>query len=72
MADMLRGGIAINEVLIDPNGANDFDTDGDGVARGRDEFIELINLSNTAIEISGFQFWDAGRDNWFTFPPNTI
>jgi hypothetical protein len=72
MPDLLLGGIAINEVLIDPNGANNFDTDGNGTARGGDEFLELINTSSTAIDISGLELWDQGRDNWFTFPPGTI
>ncbi|MFP7673400.1 Hint domain-containing protein [Marivita sp. S0852] len=73
MPDTLLGGIAINEVLVDPNGpTNNFDTDGNGAARGRDEFLELVNLSNTAIDISGLELWDQGRDNWFTFPPGTI
>ncbi|MEM6376308.1 MAG: Hint domain-containing protein, partial [Pseudomonadota bacterium] len=68
----LLGGIAINEILVDPNGANNFDTDGSGVARGADEYVELVNLSNAAIDISGLQLWDRGADNWFTFPPGTI
>ncbi len=72
LPDTLLGGIAINEVLADPNGANNFDTDGNGVARGADEFVELINTSNTAIDISGLELWDAGRGNWFTFPPGTV
>lgn len=72
MASTLLGGIAINEVLVDPNGANDFDTDGNGVARSADEFIELINTSDVAIDISGLELWDRVRDNWFTFPPGTI
>lgn len=72
MPDLLLGGIAINEVLVDPNGANNFDTDGNGNAQGGDEFIELINTSGSAIDISGLEFWDAGRDNWFTFPPGTV
>ncbi|MEM9911828.1 MAG: Hint domain-containing protein [Pseudomonadota bacterium] len=72
MPDTLLGGIAINEILVDPNGASNFDTDGNGVARGADEFVELINLSDTAIDISGLQLWDRGADNWFTFPPGTV
>ena len=72
MASTLLGGISINEVLVDPNGANNFDTDGSGRARGGDEFIELINTSNAAIDISGLELWDQGRDNWFTFPPGTV
>lgn len=71
MPDTLLGGIAINEFLVDPNGANSFDTDGNGNAVGGDEFIELINTSSSAIDISGLELWDAGRDNWFTFPPGT-
>ena len=72
MPDVLRGGIAINEILPDPNGPNNFDTDGNGVATGSDEFVELTNTSIAAIDISGLEMWDAGRDNWFTFPPGTF
>ncbi|SMX45184.1 Hint domain-containing protein [Actibacterium lipolyticum] len=72
MADLLRGGIAINEVLVDPNGGNNYDTDGNGVADGTDEFIEFVNVSNGPIDIGGLQIWDAGVGLWFTFPPNTI
>lgn len=72
MPDLLLGGIAINEFLADPNGASNFDTDGSGAARGGDEFVELINTSGSAIDISGLELWDAGRDNWFTFPPGTV
>ncbi|MCK8462556.1 Hint domain-containing protein [Aliiroseovarius sp. S1339] len=72
MASTLLGGISINEILADPNGANNFDTDGNGNAQGGDEFIELINTSNAAIDISGLELWDRGRDNWFTFPSGTV
>ena len=72
MPETLLGGIAINEILVDPNGANNFDTDGNGIARGADEYVELVNLSSTAIDISGLQLWDRGAGNWFTFPPGTI
>ncbi len=72
MADALLGGIVINEVLVDPNGANNFDTDGSGTASHTDEFVELYNSSNAAIDISGLELWDAGTGNWFTFPPGSI
>jgi len=72
MADLLLGGIAINEVLVDPNGAINYDTDGNGVANATDEFVELVNTSAAAIDISGVQLWDAGIGNYFTFPPGTI
>lgn len=72
MPDSLLGGIVINEILVDPNGANNFDTDGNGTADATDEFVELLNTSNVAIDISGLELWDAGVGNWFTFPPGTI
>ncbi|MCK0143421.1 Hint domain-containing protein [Aliiroseovarius sp. F20344] len=62
----------MNEVLVDPNGATNYDTDGNGNARGGDEFLEIANTSNTAIDISGLELWDQGRGNWFTFPPCTV
>jgi len=65
---VLDGGICINEILIDPNGTDNFDTDGDGTARTEDEFVELYNLSGGTIDISGWELWDAGVGNWFTFP----
>lgn len=74
MADQLLGGIIINEILVDPNGSGgaNFDTDGSGTANHTDEYVELYNTSNTAIDISGLQLWDAGVGNWFTFPPGTV
>ncbi len=72
MADSILGGIVINEILVDPNGANNFDTDGNGTAAATDEFVELLNTSGAPIDISGVELWDAGNGNWFTFPPGTI
>ncbi|MFP4297088.1 MAG: lamin tail domain-containing protein [Spirulinaceae cyanobacterium] len=71
-SSVLRGGIVLNEVLIDPNGSNNFDTDNSGVAATTDEFVELYNSSDTAISLAGLQLWDAGNDNWFTFPAGTV
>lgn len=73
MADLLRGGIAINEILVDPtSGSVNFDTDGNGTAAATDEFIELVNVSNSAISIAGLQLWDKGNGQWFTFPPGSV
>ena len=71
MPATLLGGIAINEILVDPNGANNFDTDGNGTAAANDEFIELYNTSSSAIDISGLELWDDGVGHWFTFPPES-
>ncbi|MBN1978655.1 MAG: lamin tail domain-containing protein [Anaerolineae bacterium] len=65
---VLDGGVCINEVLIDPTGSTyNFDTDGNGTASATDEFVELYNLSASAIDISGWELWDAGVNNWYTF-----
>ncbi|WP_461427821.1 Hint domain-containing protein [Gymnodinialimonas sp.] len=69
---MLLGGIVINEILVDPNGTINFDTDGNGTAASTDEYVELFNDSTSAIDISGLQLWDAGVGRWFTFPSGTI
>jgi hypothetical protein len=54
--------IILNEILYDPsNTALEGDANGDGVyAQAADEFIELINNSNAAIDLSGFKVFDAG------------
>ncbi|NBB81552.1 MAG: hypothetical protein GVY36_19285 [Verrucomicrobia bacterium] len=71
MPATLLGGIVINEILVDPNGANNFDTDGNGTAAANDEFVELYNTSSSAIDISGLELWDDGVGHWFTFPPES-
>ncbi|TVQ16346.1 MAG: hypothetical protein EA367_20420 [Leptolyngbya sp. DLM2.Bin15] len=71
--NILRGGIAINELLIDPNSTlATFDTDGNGIVGETDEFIELRNLSSRPIDVSGLELWDGEAGKWFTFPANTI
>lgn len=72
MADTLLGGIIINEILVDPNGALNFDTDGNGTAFETDEYVEFYNTSNATIDISGLEVWDQGVGLWFTFPPGTL
>ncbi|RUS58977.1 hypothetical protein EGN72_18955 [Pseudorhodobacter sp. E13] len=69
---MLRGGIAINEILVDPNGATSFDTDGNGTSAATDEFIELVNTTGAPISIAGLQFWDRGVGQWFTIPSGAV
>lgn len=66
---ILRGGIIINEILVDPNSptGSKFDTDNSGTAENTDEFIELHNNSDEVLSIGGLQLWDAKAGNWFTF-----
>lgn len=69
---MLRNGVVISEILVDPNGTLNFDTDGNGTAEATDEFIEIHNGSALPIDISGLELWDQGVGRWFTFPDGTI
>lgn len=77
MADAIRGGIVINEILPDPNSAAGssgprFDTDLSGAVTPVDEFIEVYNSSDAPIDLSGLQLWDQTLGNWFTFPPGSV
>jgi len=77
MADAVRGSIAINEVLADPNSAASssgprYDTDQSGTTTPVDEFIEIYNSGATAVNIGGLQLWDQTLGNWFAFPSGTI
>ncbi len=79
----LGGGVVFNEVLADPSIGGDggcnqgnpsalgFDTNGNSCVDQRDEFIELYNMSDQAIDIGGWQLWTKGDDNWFTFTVGT-
>ncbi len=68
----LANGVVINEILVDPDGTtSSYDTDGNGTAQQGDEFVELYNLSDVAVDISGWHLADYSSSvwiNWFTFP----
>ncbi len=63
----LAGGIIINEIIADPNGANNFDTDGNGSFDSDDEYVELHNLSASSIDITGWEIWDRTSSLRHTF-----
>jgi len=51
--------LIINEVLADPPPGLAGDANGDGIRNGvQDEFIELINTSDTALNIGGWGIFD--------------
>lgn len=53
--------IIINEILYDPsNSGLEGDANGDGsYSQAEDEFIEFINLSSQAVDMSGYKIFDA-------------
>jgi len=75
-AQCTLNGIQIAEILPDPNGANNHDTDGNGVAATSDEFIKLLNTTGAAVDIGGYELYLEGSANLptapFTFPSPTV
>ena len=70
--------LLLNEVLYDPsNSGLDGDANGDGeYVHNEDEFVELVNVSNSNLDISGYEFYDntnliLGMPN-HVVPPGTI
>lgn len=72
MADMLRGGLVINEIHAQPIGGGGFDTDGNGTVSALDEYLEIYNASGQPVALGGIGLWDPGSGNWFTFPPGSV
>lgn len=64
-------GIVFNEILPDPNGSCNFDTDGDGSAEATDEFLELFNTTGAPVNVGGWVLTDAAG-NTFVLPAGTI
>ncbi len=70
-------GFIINEVLFDPPNGAAGDANGDGTrSPSADEFIEFVNDSDQAIDLSGFTLYDiTGFNNntpTHTFPAGTV
>ena len=66
------GDIIINEFLADPPSGLEGDANGDGVrSSSGDEFIELVNTTGDALDISGFMIKDSVSVR-HTFAPGTV
>jgi len=71
----LPGTVVINEFSYDPSMdgiVRDYNNDG-GASSEEDEFVELYNTTNQAIDISGWSLDDSGRpsEDAFVFPSGT-
>ena len=67
--------LVISEVYPNPATGNAGDTNGDGVQHAyQDEFVEVANLGEQPIDISGYFLGDddASVDRLFRFPDNTV
>ena len=77
MAENLNG-VVINEILYDPtigggNTGRGFDTNQDGVVgQSDDEFVELFNTSDSAVDISGWTLGDNDAETDIVFPQGTV
>ncbi|MCK4634484.1 MAG: lamin tail domain-containing protein, partial [Candidatus Aenigmarchaeota archaeon] len=60
--------IAINELLPDPNGTQDYNHDGNFTDAG-DEFIEIYNYGDEEVDLSG---WELRDGSVLTIPQGTI
>lgn len=63
--------VIINEVLADPPSDETGDSNGDGTRSStQDEFVELVNVTNETVDISGWSLSDSYSVR-FTFPAGT-
>ncbi|NNE26219.1 MAG: T9SS type A sorting domain-containing protein, partial [Saprospiraceae bacterium] len=66
--------IEIKSLLIDPTGSSfNFDTNGDGLINSQDEYVEICNTSNSAVDLSSWQLGDddSGAYPDYVFPDST-
>lgn len=64
--------MVINEILADPAADLTGDANGDGIAHyGNDEFVEIVNASDTDADLSGWTLAD-GYTVRHTFPAGTV
>lgn len=64
-------GVKIQAFLADPNGSNNFDTDGDGSADTEDEFVQICNTTTSAVTLTGFTLSD-NTSVGYSFPAGDV
>ncbi|MEL7118814.1 MAG: lamin tail domain-containing protein [Bacteroidota bacterium] len=72
-ANDLNFPLLVNEIHADPKPGLEGDANGDGVrVFQEDEFIEFINISDEAIDISGYTYEDSRGITFHEFPDGTV
>ena len=61
--NQVQNSLVLNEVLYDPfNSGLNGDANGDGTyVQNEDEFIELVNIGSSSIDLSGYKVFDASN-----------
>jgi len=73
MTNRAQAFIVINEILADPPAGVFGDANGDGVtSSSQDEFVELLNTGNSAINLSGWYLADAVSTRHIFSPATSI
>ena len=68
IASPYQGDLVFNEVLLDGNTNADANGDGD-IDATDDEFVEIVNVSDAAVDLAGWSLWDSDQPNpRHTFP----
>lgn len=63
-------GLVVNEYLANPTDAQDANGDGTNGGDSDEEFVEVVNVSGMAMDVSGYVIED-GAGNTYTFPDGT-
>lgn len=65
--------LVVNEIHADPASGSAGDANKDGTrSTSEDEFVEIYNIGNSAVNISGWRLRDNAVSNRHTFPSGTV
>jgi hypothetical protein len=68
--DTAPQGVILNEYFANPTDAQDANGDGTNGGDNDEEFVEVVNVSGTEMDVSGYVIED-GAGNTYTFPDGT-
>ncbi|MEZ4833266.1 MAG: lamin tail domain-containing protein [Caldilineaceae bacterium] len=79
-AELDIDGVTFDSVLPDNNGGYfGFDVDGDGAVSASDQYVSFVNISQSAVDVSGWEVWSTTQTSldddvklYHTFDPGTV